>query len=284
MYVGRQPEKQGELGDLADKSVIELRDLLRRQEGLLANKPFLSKLKDKGAKVENLVVKLRKAIAEKEEVDQTMQLFQKMDLESANTSVSEITRKLPAKNCDGVAESAMETSAKVESDSDRLLYGQNTSQETLGSPREKMDESTAGRSITPKAKFQPHRHLKSTSIPDDLSRPAHQISRKGGTGSQHREPDFTSARMCPLRNQEAQVVDLQESAKLLEEQKQHVEALIAKQAAERLSERLNITMGDFIPTIQKGSYRSQDTNDMSGESSEDSVEDEEENDSEKDDS
>nr|XP_054770568.1 uncharacterized protein LOC129278416 [Lytechinus pictus] len=110
-------------------------------------------------------------------------------------------------------------------------------------------------------KFKPNKDLKSTAIPDGLPRPSIESSPLRGQGSHERssmderDADLSSAKIPSLKNQEAQVVEFSKSAKLLEEQKKHAEALVAKQAAERLTERLHIQMGDFIPEVQQVSNR-----------------------------
>ncbi|XP_074650681.1 uncharacterized protein LOC141905627 [Tubulanus polymorphus] len=75
------PEKrQGYLGNLEEKSIIELEELLKRQENLLNNRNFLNSLKDKGRKVEDFAARLRSLIRKKIEVDDASLQFDRMTL------------------------------------------------------------------------------------------------------------------------------------------------------------------------------------------------------------
>lgn len=265
MRSGIGQEKQGDLGDLKTNTKAELIDLLARQEKLLANRRFLNSLKDKGAKVESFANKLRKAIEEREDVDRTMQLFERMDLGQERT-VGEVSERTSSQNECSKDESTCITTANSTIDSGI-------------SNVHKKELSPAGNVIQEmKGKFKPNRYLRSTAIPDDLPRPMMGPSPMEGQSSKVRpgEPQLSSALQPSLRNQEAQVVEFEESASLLEHQKKAAEGLVARQAAERLMERLNIKMGDFIPDVQHESYRGQTAD--SDDESEDEEDEEDEDD------
>ncbi|XP_036758904.2 protein GRINL1A [Manis pentadactyla] len=61
--------------DLGPQSLAELQEMLKRQERLLRNEKFICKLPDKGKKVLGSVVKLKAAIAEREEARVKSELF-----------------------------------------------------------------------------------------------------------------------------------------------------------------------------------------------------------------
>nr|XP_054756408.1 DNA-directed RNA polymerase II subunit GRINL1A-like [Lytechinus pictus] len=231
---GTAQEKQGDLSDLKEKTTAELIDLLARQEKLLANRKFLMRLQDKGEKVENLAEKLRLLIKEREEVNKAARLFEKMDIGQEDSTITHVTERTVIDQ----SKTSVTGTVKKSNVSDASVV-----------KRENRD------------KFKPNKDLKSTAIPDGLPRPSIEPSPLRGQGSHERssmderDADLSSAKIPPLKNQEAQVVEFSDSAKLLEEQKKHAEALVAKQAAERLTERLHIQMGDFIPEVQQGSYR-----------------------------
>nr|XP_054754387.1 DNA-directed RNA polymerase II subunit GRINL1A-like [Lytechinus pictus] len=230
---GTAQEKQGDLSDLKEKTTAELIDLLARQEKLLANRNFLMRLQDKGEKVENLAEKLRLLIKEREEVNKATRLFEKMDIGQEDSTITHVTERTVIDQ----SKTSVTGTVKKSNVSDASVV-----------KRENRD------------KFKPNKDLKSTANTDGLPRPSIEPSPLRGQGSHERSSmderdDLSSAKIPALKNQEAQVVEFSESAKLLEEQKKHAEALVAKQAAERLTERLHIQMGDFIPEVQQGSYR-----------------------------
>ncbi|XP_064620827.1 uncharacterized protein LOC135483738 isoform X2 [Lineus longissimus] len=80
-------ESQGHLGDLTEKSRIELVDLLGRQERLLQNKKFINSLKDKGKKIQDFMIELKRILAEKDEIDDAVTLFEGMSLRQSEMDV-----------------------------------------------------------------------------------------------------------------------------------------------------------------------------------------------------
>ncbi|OWK09919.1 POLR2M [Cervus elaphus hippelaphus] len=66
--------------DLGQRSLAELREMLKRQERLLRNVKFICKLPDKGKKISDAVAKLKAAIAEREEVTGRSELFYPVSL------------------------------------------------------------------------------------------------------------------------------------------------------------------------------------------------------------
>ncbi|XP_040824527.1 protein GRINL1A isoform X1 [Ochotona curzoniae] len=68
--------------DLGQRSLVELREMLKRQERLLRNEKFICKLPDKGKKVFDSVAKLKAAIAGREEVRGVSELFHPVSLDS----------------------------------------------------------------------------------------------------------------------------------------------------------------------------------------------------------
>ncbi|XP_007166000.2 protein GRINL1A [Balaenoptera acutorostrata] len=67
--------------DLGQRSLAELREMLKRQERLLRNVKFICKLPDKGKKILDSVAKLKAAIAEREEVRGRSELFHPVSLD-----------------------------------------------------------------------------------------------------------------------------------------------------------------------------------------------------------
>ncbi|XP_023084369.1 protein GRINL1A [Piliocolobus tephrosceles] len=67
--------------DLGQRSLVELREMLKRQERLLRNEKFICKLPDKGKKIFDSVAKLKAAVAEHEEVRRKSELFHPVSLD-----------------------------------------------------------------------------------------------------------------------------------------------------------------------------------------------------------
>ncbi|KAF5925394.1 protein GRINL1A [Diceros bicornis minor] len=67
--------------DLGQRSLAELREMLKRQERLLRNEKFICKLPDKGKKIIDSVAKLKAALAEREEVRGKSELFHPVSLD-----------------------------------------------------------------------------------------------------------------------------------------------------------------------------------------------------------
>ncbi|XP_037358465.1 protein GRINL1A [Talpa occidentalis] len=67
--------------DLGQRSLAELREMLKRQGRLLRNEKFICKLPDKGKKILDSVAKLTAAIAEREEVREKSELIHPVSLD-----------------------------------------------------------------------------------------------------------------------------------------------------------------------------------------------------------
>uniref|UniRef100_A0A672V916 DNA-directed RNA polymerase II subunit GRINL1A n=1 Tax=Strigops habroptila TaxID=2489341 RepID=A0A672V916_STRHB len=68
-------------GGLRGRSLPELRDMLRRQERLLADRKFIARLPDKGKKISDFAEKLKLAILQEEELARTAELLSAVRLE-----------------------------------------------------------------------------------------------------------------------------------------------------------------------------------------------------------
>ncbi|XP_006141847.1 DNA-directed RNA polymerase II subunit GRINL1A isoform X3 [Tupaia chinensis] len=121
--------------DLGQRSLVELREMLRRQERLLRNEKFICKLPDKGKKILNSIAKLKAAIAEREEVRGKSELFHPVsldcklrqkavvevdvDTDKAKNSDQILDTSSPAPGCSSVDNI---TSSKTTSQKQRLVY------------------------------------------------------------------------------------------------------------------------------------------------------------------
>ncbi|XP_032153224.1 protein GRINL1A isoform X2 [Sapajus apella] len=128
--------------DLGQRSLVELREMLKRQERLLRNVKFICKLPDKGKKIFDSVAKLKAAIAEREEVRRKSELFHPVSLDcklrqKATAELDVDTDK--AQNSDQI----LDTSSLVPgcSSVDNIESSETTSQnQGLGHPTHEGDE------------------------------------------------------------------------------------------------------------------------------------------------
>ncbi|KAH0953718.1 hypothetical protein HN011_006413 [Eciton burchellii] len=76
------PKEQGQgyIDNLAKKQKFELEELLERQNKILANKNFISKLPDKGEKLINFRDKILKELQHKDEVEKVANLLSKLNI------------------------------------------------------------------------------------------------------------------------------------------------------------------------------------------------------------
>ncbi|KAK7870151.1 hypothetical protein R5R35_012715 [Gryllus longicercus] len=77
-------EKQGYIENLNSKTKVELLELLERQDKLLSNKSFIKKLPDKGNRIKTFRERVLKALAEKDQIDQTCGLLSGLSLSKSN--------------------------------------------------------------------------------------------------------------------------------------------------------------------------------------------------------
>ncbi|XP_033124032.1 DNA-directed RNA polymerase II subunit GRINL1A-like isoform X2 [Anneissia japonica] len=200
--------KQNELPeDLQKLTNQELADLLRRQEKILKNKSCMSRLPDKGQKIQLFKQKLENILTERENVDEAAEMLQKMDLQTSKQLADESKGSL-------------------------------TKEKNIS-----IDATTA------KSPFKPSQSLRSKAIPANVERPQ-VMSSKGNSPSKsqaHKVSEYSNV-VSPLgKFEKTKELPLEESHKLLVEQKEKYEDLQAQQAAERLAERMHLTLGDYEP-------------------------------------
>ncbi|XP_011299986.1 DNA-directed RNA polymerase II subunit GRINL1A [Fopius arisanus] len=97
-------EGQGFVDDLESKTNIEVRDLLERQDKLLANKSFISRLPDKGEKITRFRAKLLQEINRRNDLEQAANLLSRLNIASEGKDAMnelEWTGKFCEKNSSG---------------------------------------------------------------------------------------------------------------------------------------------------------------------------------------
>ncbi|XP_041842599.1 protein GRINL1A [Melanotaenia boesemani] len=116
---------------------------------------------------------------------------------------------------------------------------------------EKTETSSTPRKQKFKPNLLPHRHNVSpsgSSSPDNTSRGASPLSAQARREQERKHlDDITAAKLPPLHHNPAQLLSLEESASLLRKQTKKHQELQAKLAAQKLSEGLKISMGNYTP-------------------------------------
>ncbi|CAG4912547.1 unnamed protein product [Colias eurytheme] len=273
-------EIDGKIADLSSKTMAELLELRDRQLKLLNNKPFISKLADKGAKIQVFYDKILAEIKAKEEEEQTCNLFSNMKLNSIDkNSVQDIEWQ-------GKIEQNKNTYLDSDDDSEPEdvlhILSQKTTEEkkvkvlkpekALITPEDLLSigeiphvkyivEKTENKNVKPKTTghFKPYKTTTS-----DVHNPEKEIQRK-----KHKHWEVTAATPPPIVHGPAKVLSLEESLKLQQDYNVHLKEIQAMHAAEKLLARVGVKMPALPDDTSKfGAYRSteRDSDDSGSES------------------
>lgn len=261
-------EGQGYIDSLEKKQKFQLEELLERQNKILANKKFLSKLPDKGEKIKSFRDEILKEIEHRNEVEKAANLLSRLNIASeGKTAVTKLewTGKFTDKNDD-------ETSNVVELDSDnedplRILAQPTGSgvhkkkivhiaSESLIKPEDiaeiesfKTDSSNVEHvkyiidkventeEVKKPKSFKPYKTTKS-----DVHDPAKEKQRK-----LPKNWEVTAATPPLIVHGAAKVLSLTESLQLQKEQTEKFYKIQAKHAIERLTNQILHNSGCVIP-------------------------------------
>ncbi|XP_038215971.1 uncharacterized protein LOC119835300 [Zerene cesonia] len=274
-------EIDGKIANLSSKTIAELLELRDRQLKLLNNKPFISKLADKGAKIQAFVDKILAELKAKEEEEQTCNLFSNLKLNSIDEkSVQDIEWQ-------GKVEQNKNTYLDSDDDSEpeEVLHilSQRTNEEKkvkvlspekpLITPEDLLSigevphvkyivDKTENKNFKPKptGQFKPYKTTTS-----DVHKPEKELQRK-----KHKHWEVTAATPPPIVHGPAKVLSLEESLKLQQEYNIHLKEIEAMHAAEKLLARASVKMPALPDDTSKfGAYRrteEQDSDDSGSES------------------
>lgn len=274
-------EKQGYIGDLSKKTRTELLELLSRQEKLIANRQFISRLPDKGKKICCFKAQLEQLLEEKED---------------NVTAVAEELAKLR------VSRRPAPQVLDSDDDEEEILNKNPTVWETLaanGPPTKTVSLPSASVLDTPMPA------LESSDIMEDavgnetgfytglatvmdnkipqpvkqrlkLNRPQSKLesTKPSKTQSCHNanQPEEESAVRYPMGpHLEVKVLPITESLQLQADHMLQMKELQVKQAVERLAQKMNIAIGEYEPeAASKMNYR--DVPQVNGESEDEAYE------------
>lgn len=248
-------EIDGKITNLSSKTIPELCEIRDRELKLLNNKSFISKLKDKGAKIQEFHDKVVREIKAKQNEDEACRMFDNMRLNGVDEKFVqrvEWTSKI-RKQRDEFLDS------DDDSDPEDVLHilSQKTAQEKVVKVLEpekalvttedliKIGELPHIKYIVEKTELNPK--LKQTgqfkpykTTKTDVHNPCKEILRK-----KNKHWEVTAATPPPAIHGPAKVLSIEESLKLQKDYIIHLKEIEAQQAAEKLLARTGITIGEF---------------------------------------
>lgn len=226
--------KQGYMGDLEAKTKVELTELLRRQERLLANKKFIQKLPDKGKKISDLTGKLQILIAQKQDVDNTVSMFDRLQIHTPGDTDDEDPLKMVINR--GVKEKQfVNTYQKVIAAEKKST--QHTKEKDMFKPNKSIKEPDPAKVI--EKLTHDGAHIQHGTVPARIK--AEKTAADRGVVSE------SAVDIPHFKHDSTKPVPLEESFRLQLEQKQKYEEMQAQFAAERLVQRLHSNFAGETP-------------------------------------
>lgn len=282
-------ESQGYIDDLSKKQKFELEELLERQNKIISNKSFISKLPDKGEKIKAFRDKIAKELANKNEVEQAAKLLSRLNIASEGKAAMNELEWTGKYSETPNTEKIVELDSDDEEDPLKIL-AQPTgtgvhkkkiihvpTEETLIKP-EDLEEITSFKSSEPlepehvkyildkvqasesnkqkkKEPFKPYKTTKSN-VHDPMKEKERKL---------HKNWEVTAATPPLTVHGAAKVLSLTESLTLQKEQAEKLQEIQAKHAAERLAEQLGLHKVGNVP-VNIGNYRLHGENESSSSS------------------
>ncbi|CAG9783984.1 unnamed protein product [Diatraea saccharalis] len=265
-------EIDGRITDLSHKTIPELLDLRDRQLKLLNNKSFITKLADKGAKIQLFHDKIAAVLKAKQEEDHTCRLFSDMKL---NPIEQEAVQNV---EWEGKINNKEDSCLDSDDDSDPEDVMHILSQSTATEKKVKVLQAEKP-SITvddlikigdvphvkylvekteskckskDKGLFKPFKTTKS-----DVHDPAKEVHRK-----KHTKWEVTAATPPPIIHGPAKLLPLEESLELQKQYNIHLKEIEAHHAAEKLMTRVGMKMPELpSDTTKFGTYRDLNSDD-----------------------
>ncbi|XP_049867095.1 uncharacterized protein LOC126367558 [Pectinophora gossypiella] len=268
-------EIDGKITNLSSKSVSELLELKDRQVKLLNNKPFISKLPDKGAKIQSFHDKIVQVLQDKQEEERTCRLFDKLKLNGVDKqSVQNV--EWEGKIRDKKEDIYLDSDDDSEPEDVIHILTQSTAQEKiikvlqpekpLITPEDLInigeiphvkylvDKTEINPKLKTTGQFKPFKTTRS-----DVHNPEKEILRK-----KHKNWEVTAATPPPIVHGPAKILSLEESLKLQQEHNIHLKEIEAQHAAEKLLARSGVKMASLPQDTSKfGSYRETHSDDDS---------------------
>ncbi|XP_075969907.1 RNA polymerase II subunit M [Anticarsia gemmatalis] len=267
-------EIDGKITDLSSKSIPELCELRDRQLKLLNNKSFISKLADKGAKIQAFHDKIVSELNAKQNEDEACRMFNELKLGGVDKNTVqqvEWTGKIEKKrdafldsDDDSEPEDVLHILSQSTAKEKRVKVLQPEKPLITSEDLLKIGELPHVKYIVEKTEikakpkqvdqFKPYK----TTI-TDVHNPNKEIQRK-----KHKHWEVTAATPPPIVHGPAKVLSIEESLKLQKEYNLHLKEIEAQHAAQKLLERTGIKMAE-LPADKSNfnKYRDLDSDDES---------------------
>nr|XP_021180972.2 uncharacterized protein LOC110369752 [Helicoverpa armigera] len=265
-------EIDGKITDLTSKTVPELCELRDRQLKLLNNKPFISKLPDKGAKIQAFHDKIVTELKAKQDEEQTCVMFDKLKLTGVDKNTVQQVEWVG--KIDDKKETYLDSDDDSEPEDVLHILSQNTvleKQVKVLTPEKplitnedllKIGELPHVKYIVEKTEVQPKpkptgqfKPYKTTIT--NAHNPEKEVLRK-----KHKHWEVTAATPPPSVYGPAKVLSIEESLKLQKEYNSHLKEIEAHHAAEKLLARSGIKMAELpVDRSTFGKYREVNSDD-----------------------
>ncbi|XP_063225630.1 uncharacterized protein LOC134532748 isoform X1 [Bacillus rossius redtenbacheri] len=272
-------EKQGYIEDLSSLPRHMLLELIDRQNKLIGNKAFISKLPDKGARIVQFREKLLTELTARDKVDDACGLLSKLSLtadelewQKKGDKLEESTKDTPALDSDDESEGEVDPLKIIATHSGTTLHKKQhrfeKPERSLVKPGDIAEDAVDGyvkalcgkleqRSGSGKReRFRPNRTLRSSvdAVASPPRKPHHW--------------EVTAATPPPLVHDEVRLVSLQESFELQKQQASRLQEVQARHATERLKALAGLRTGEAVPgPAARGPYRDARHSDSSSSSS-----------------
>uniref|UniRef100_A0A0B7AYW9 Uncharacterized protein n=1 Tax=Arion vulgaris TaxID=1028688 RepID=A0A0B7AYW9_9EUPU len=299
------PDRQGYLGDLMSKSFPELKELLDRQEKILLNRKFVERLPDKGERTKTFAVHLKQLIELKSrglssstaytdlmkgvpklyKKSQTEENVNDQDIRDKDMLDSDIARDdlnvniLPEiKNNNTVSKitqaAMLDSSASLVTSLEKMSIDSSNSQkhqtdkEPYINSYERVIKKAEATFSNSKPKFFAHRTLHDNHIP-----PSPYVHNTRPIKSERIEESAVNLPNYKFPN--SKLISIEESVKILVQQKVLNEELITQRAARKLADQLSPKMDIYLPADTDMRYREHTRADQDSDDDDDVSQDEE---------
>ncbi|XP_017876144.1 DNA-directed RNA polymerase II subunit GRINL1A [Ceratina calcarata] len=281
-------ENQGYVDDLGRKAKFELEELLNRQNKILSNKAFISKLPDKGEKIIDFRSKILKELERRNEIEDAANLLSRLNIASEGKAA------MHELEWTGEYNERKNTARVVELDSDdeedplKILAQPTGSgvhkKKVINLPPEESLIKPEDLAEIESFKAQPAEHVsyivnKIEKSPDEKGNKRESFKPYKTTKSNVHDPEkekqrkynkhweVTAATPPFIVHGAVKVINLNESLKLQKEQAEKLQEIQSKHAAERLAEQLGLhSINPVIGNL--GSYRLRDEKESNSSGSE----------------
>jgi len=260
--IGKMSHEVAKLrSELRSKSVLELQEVLDRQQKILGNKALVSKLPDKGQRARNTRDMVTELLNEKEKVEG---LEKKMTKLKINTEAMEWKNTL----LDSDDDSDPEVDGQAKNPLAVLAQGVIPSKSSRGKAEEDahttelelfaLKEAEKIDNTTPRDSFVPFKSAKTTCLTVDMKEKLVPATTVSGDDVNHtkklKHPRTPSIPLPPLYTCQTKQLSLADSLKLQQDQDKRLKDVQLKHAADRLANSKGLVKLGLADIVVKGQF------------------------------